>query len=65
MCAGDADPETGYAVRVDGDRHGDRRHQRGGAAVGGADCPDQRVAGETVAAPAGFINPLLYGNKPR
>ncbi len=22
-------------------RHGDRRHQRGGAAVGGADCPDQ------------------------
>ena len=35
--AGDADPDTGYQVRVDGQDDGDRRHQRRRAALGGAD----------------------------
>ena len=55
--AGDADPETGYDVRVDGHRHRDRRHQRGGAALGRPDRADQRSKGS----PVGFVNPILYG----
>ena len=42
--AGDADPETGYQVLVDGQPTDDRRHERGGAAVGRPDRAAERVA---------------------
>ncbi len=43
--AGNADPVTGYQVLVDGQIASDRRHQRGGAAMGRADRAPQSEAG--------------------
>ena len=42
--SGNADPQTGYRIRVDGAEQVDRRDERGGAAVGGADRAAQRAA---------------------
>ena len=41
---GNADPQTGYVIRVDGAEQIDRRHERGRAAVGGADRAPRRAA---------------------
>ena len=56
--AGDADPQTGYQVRVDGQRRCHRRHQRGRAAVGRADRP----AGPGHRVPLPLLQPTLYGH---
>ena len=57
--AGDADPVTGYEIRVDGQDHGHRRHQRRGPALGRADRTQQSAERKS----AGFIQPQIYAAK--